>query len=915
MAHHSNRITCLRWISILRFARWTALSICLITPLIWCGCPQNIPGSRDVAPDATHVDGSLLFKDFSLPGTEASFGLVSFHLSLTTQWKSVAIRGSEELFAHDLGFFPDNDGVGLLTLQGKPIPRGLLTAKSDSQESWWAFTPSTPQTLLDHNDKPIKLAVAEESSSRTVPLEGSPSVTEPVLRLIHLKVRGVRSHNRYPVLQVFLNEDPLFEQAIPHDKPRDYWIPFMQPGRESALRFVVGATEASIPVLADQSTAETQLQVDALEIQKPPRLLLHPPTGAGISWVEQAATGFFTWTEFPSRTYAPAEQDLLKDADRAQTLYYLEAKALQGEKLGRVTRPGFPIRVPANFAFPVSFVSPSRLTFSVGLTPTYRNHLFIQVSARDEGSGRLRTLYEKAITQPLLEPEETWHNLSVDLPADLKGKGVLEFHFLSHPGSAEISAPESAAKNPAAHGYFSSPRLLPRRGKADTGKPNVLLISIDTLRADHLSCYGYPLETSPHLDRFAEQALVFTQAISTSSWTLPSHIALLGGAPLGALGTLFKDRRMDSHIPTMAEQFQKAGFRTAAFVGGGYVSADFGMNRGFDCFDERSLDVESGYGRVADWLEENKDGGPFFLFFHFFDVHAPYGDKTDDPEKFFRETGCPIDPGLVKEIQEGIYTRENTCGSFQVHISDMARRHMINLYDADILHVDGWMERLFTLLRATGLFEETAIIITSDHGEEFGEHGNWHHSKHLYREVVQVPLILKLPGRNPAQGRVDVPVSLLDIAPTLTSLAGLPSAPQWHGDSLLEIAQDSKAFLSRKVLSENVIPHGDRSVHMIALQDHLVKYFRVFCEADKAYPDGVRGFNQGERQEIYQLLPDPMEQVDVADFYPRLREGLRKETLDRMQELKKEHSARTGTTPSEISREVMEQLEALGYMK
>jgi len=239
---------------------------------------------------------------------------------------------------------------------------------------------------------------------------------------------------------------------------------------------------------------------------------------------------------------------------------------------------------------------------------------------------------------------------------------------------------------------------------------------------------------------------------------------------------------------------------------------------------------------------------------------------------------------------------------------------MLLLYDADIHHVDTYMGKLFALMKEQGLFDNTAIFVTSDHGEEFGEHGNWHHSKHLYREVVQIPLIVKLPGLTPPKGKVEVPVSLLDIAPTLLSLAEDRPPKVWYGDSLVKIASRPEKYANRRVLSENVIGHGKRQVHMIALQDLAVKYFRVYCSGAPPYPDGERGFQNGERQELYWLEPDPFEQVNLAPFYPRMKDSMKKETLNLSSQIEQNQEGKTQTGGGKLSKDVLDRLKTLGYL-
>ncbi|MHC4942902.1 MAG: sulfatase [Planctomycetota bacterium] len=869
-------------------------------------CSERRAGQGSVDGIAPSGGGSVLFDYFGTEGCEASFGMAAFQEDLSD--KIQPLEGGAKGYICPPDFYPSENGVGILTLGGKPIEQAAGGTDAEGERRW-SIERADPVYPLGKEMKPLRISCEKGKSSKVFSLERIGPPREPFARLLSMKVRGVRSHNRYPLLMIKQEKTLSFQAIIPHGKPLEYRIPLYQTGASHQVYIEVRGVEASIPVLADHSTTEAYVQIDEVKILDFPRIRITSPAEEGGAPLKGELK--LTWLEFPERDYSPLETPFRIEPDPALVGLFLERTAQRGVKLGRVTLPGIKFRKPARFAFPVTFLPSSSLTFSVGLMPAYRNHVFVEVSAIMDGDRQV--LIEKAIAQPLLEPEARWHDFHVNIPSDLKGEGVLEFRFTDAPPSAEPVESGDEESAPNEYGIFGSARLI-SKAEARGMTPNLIVVSIDTLRADHLSCYGYDFETTPNMDRFAEEALVFSNAMSTSSWTLPAHLSLLGGVPLGQHGGLYKDRRIHPSIPTLAERLRNGGYETAAFVGGGYVSADFGMDQGFDYFDERSLDISGGHGRVASWLKEQAGRNPFFLFYHFFDVHSPYGDKTSDPERFFLEADCPYIESLAKEIKEGQYTREHSCGSFKVHISDLARRHMIHLYDADVRHVDDWMEKFFGLLREMNLFENSAIVITSDHGEEFGEHGNWHHSKHLYREVVNVPLILKLPGAG-KKGRVETPVSLLDIPPTLTVLAGVETPEEWYGTSLLRIVETPRDFLGRKVMSENIIPHGNRQVNMIAFQDGDKKYFRLFCGKGEPYAEGERGFHQGDRQELYLLGPDPLEQVNVGDCFPRLRASFNKESQIMIQKMKTELHSEGSFGRREISEEVLKQLEALGYLK
>jgi arylsulfatase A-like enzyme len=283
--------------------------------------------------------------------------------------------------------------------------------------------------------------------------------------------------------------------------------------------------------------------------------------------------------------------------------------------------------------------------------------------------------------------------------------------------------------------------------------PNVLLVSIDTLRPDHLGCYGYRLRpTSPNLDRLAGEGTRFAQVVAPSPWTTPSHMSLFTSqyptvhavdAPIEST-----QRRLADGKVTLAELLRARGYRTAAFTGAGAISALYGFWQGFDLYDETPRGATGREGedlpvileRALAWLE-NVGDRPFFLFLHTYEVHNPYTHET------FLEEGGDYD--------------------------EVERR--TRLYDGGIAFADEYLGRLFRELERRGLSDSTLLLVLSDHGEDLvGRYpqGPWYyHGHHLYDELLLVPLLVAGPGV--AAGRVvKEQVSLLDVMPTLLELTG-----------------------------------------------------------------------------------------------------------------------------------------------
>ena len=304
--------------------------------------------------------------------------------------------------------------------------------------------------------------------------------------------------------------------------------------------------------------------------------------------------------------------------------------------------------------------------------------------------------------------------------------------------------------------------------------PDILLISIDSLRSDHLGSYGYARDTSPNLDALARGGARFETALAPSPWTLPSHVTLLTGRHPAAHGVNNTDRKLAASIPTLAEELHAAGYATAAFVSGPYLRSAYAYDRGFDLYDQSLAALSPGESRTGisspdlvdnllRWILQEKSTTPrqpFFAFLHLWDVHYDFAPPPPWDSHF--------DPG---------YTGTHDGAAIEGLEPDLPARdleHIVALYDGEIRFTDEELGRLFSALKARGLFENTIIVVTADHGEEFFEHGRIGHAITLYDESLRVPLIVHHP-RSIAAGRVlDGQVRLMDIAPTILGLAGLP---------------------------------------------------------------------------------------------------------------------------------------------
>jgi arylsulfatase A-like enzyme len=293
-----------------------------------------------------------------------------------------------------------------------------------------------------------------------------------------------------------------------------------------------------------------------------------------------------------------------------------------------------------------------------------------------------------------------------------------------------------------------------------------VLISIDTLRADHLGCYGYARPTSPFLDSLARRGTLFEEAYSQFPSTLVSHMSMLTGLYPREHAVLATDAVLAPEVETVAEVFQRDGFHTGAFTEGGYVSGRYGFRRGFDQFEShdrnRHRQVALTFRRGVEFLEELKPGERFFLFLHTYAVHTPY-DAPEEYVKPFWPGGPPA--GAVNPSGAGL-TRVNAMGEpLPAPVVDWLRA----LYDGGIRQTDDEVGKFFADLERLGLSRDVTVIVTADHGEEFLEHGLFNHTQ-LYRETLHVPLLVIHPDQH-APVRHGGVAQLVDVAPTLYELA------------------------------------------------------------------------------------------------------------------------------------------------
>jgi len=396
--------------------------------------------------------------------------------------------------------------------------------------------------------------------------------------------------------------------------------------------------------------------------------------------------------------------------------------------------------------------------------------------------------------------------------------------------------------------------------------PNLLLITIGTLRPDHLGCYGYPRGTSPHIDGLAESAVVFDRAYGTSSWTLPSIASLLTSEYPSGHRTTNERATLAPGFETLTERLASAGFATAAVVSHVFFAKRYGLDQGFARYDDELVhDREAEPGRSVTspaisekglaWLEKRRaDGRRWFLWLHYSDPHAEYRRHPGTTERF---GDTPVD-----------------------------------LYDGEIAFTDGSIGAVLEGLEHDGLADDTVVILASDHGEAFAEHGRNGHRLSLFEEELRVAMMVRAPGIAPR--RVATPVSLVDVAPTALELLRIAPAPARSGVSLVPLLSGRRA------------PRGPLVAELGGARDGR-RVDAVIGGSWKLTHQRENGLS------LFDLRNDPREQTNVAAARPAITRKLRAEMQRQIGAARARGGEVADAEGAPLDPVMREQLEAWGY--
>jgi arylsulfatase A-like enzyme len=326
----------------------------------------------------------------------------------------------------------------------------------------------------------------------------------------------------------------------------------------------------------------------------------------------------------------------------------------------------------------------------------------------------------------------------------------------------------------------------------DPSPPNVIILAVDTLRPDHLGCYGYSRDTSPNVDRLAKDGILFESVISQCPWTLPSFATLFTSLYPAQHGAGINMNSLRASFPTLAEVLAENGYATGAVLSSRVLSPDFGVARGFQHYDVKETDEERNAGRVTDlslgWIDTNPDK-PFFLFAHYFDPHQTFSPPAPFDTLFDPGYDGPL--GMSFDLKV-LMRRGGTLSENLSRLTDADWHYMKALYDGEIAFTDREIGRLLLELERRGLRENTLFVFLSDHGEEFYEHKGLGHGHTLHAEVIRVPLIITMPAVLPKGLRVDEQVRLVDVMPTILDIVGAGPCRTAEGVSLVPSAARQK---------------------------------------------------------------------------------------------------------------------------
>jgi len=433
----------------------------------------------------------------------------------------------------------------------------------------------------------------------------------------------------------------------------------------------------------------------------------------------------------------------------------------------------------------------------------------------------------------------------------------------------------------------------------------IVLVTVESLRTDHLLCYGGSPATSPNLDALAAESMVYTDAHAVTSWTLASHASLFTGLYPSAHGATKPLSRLAEPHRTLAEALAGAGYQTSGVVSGPYLLPEHGLDQGFEYYDSSPAsvthdrahaDVTSGamLASLDRFLTRERDPlRPLFLFAYFWDPHYDYLPPHPYSSMFVNASCEPFD-----------VSHYESSPAIQADMPAARLQYVLAQYDGEIRWTDRHLGRFFRRLRELGLWDDALVIVTADHGEEFFEHGNKGHKHNLYKETTHVPLIVKYPG-GARRGTDTRLVSLIDVMPTVLECVEVPFAGPLQGESLLE----PRPRHDRAILLEldSVWYDPESSGHPTPVEE---RWSSVIRDARK-----LLRLDDGAFFRLYDRSSDPFEQEDIAPYEPEVLAAMRSELDDLLERSTVLSLQGDDASDAALGSEALQRLRDLGYVR
>jgi arylsulfatase A-like enzyme len=466
-------------------------------------------------------------------------------------------------------------------------------------------------------------------------------------------------------------------------------------------------------------------------------------------------------------------------------------------------------------------------------------------------------------------------------------------------------------------------------------KPNIILISIDTLRSDHVSCYGHDKLTTPCIDKLAEEGTIFGNNYTTGVWTPPAHASMLTGLFVSEHG-VYGNRKLSRDIPTIAEILKKNGYRTGGFVNNSQVGELVGFERGHDLFIEvwkgikTSSHVRRIYGGAVrrmrdklgiedmgagktnklfmDWVEKQEGReNPFYAFIHYIEPHNPLNPPRRFRNKFVNYYNKYNNMEKIKKVAYNPLI----CYVDDLTLNEEEIGYIKALYDGEIAYNDSKIGEIIIFLKKKDLYENTMIIITSDHGEHFGEYGYWSHVASLYREVLHVPLIVKFPKGFDRVEEISEYTQSVDIFPTVLEVANVTGKESYQNSGVSLVFHKDRAnpyrdyvftewegrvpfFILDKVKNQQKdIDLELFKTQMALLQDKKYKYI----------------WKSNDSEELYDISGDQDKRLNIHQ-HSDIRNYLHDELFKR----KREYMDLEDRSRNDIDEDIVKNLKSLGYL-